>query len=145
MKEERIKILELLNQGKITADEAARLFDALNASKAAKANKQKNRSEFNFDGSDMEEKLQKFSKSVDAFSKEFGGKISGTFKELEPKFKKTAKTVMEKTAVVVEDLAKALNESVKNMEAKSKDACCDDDDCCCDDDDCCCEDESRKN
>jgi len=145
MKEERLMILNLLNEGKISADEAAKLLDALgNASGPERRNKKFYHEHFDFEERDMEEKLKKFSQAVDSFSKDFGGKVSGTFKELEPKFRKTAKVVMEKTAAVVDDLAKTLNESVRNMEEKMKASECADEACCDDDDDCCC-DEPKEN
>ena len=147
MKEERIMILNLLNEGKISADEAAKLLDALGKAGGGEGKKFKYHRDFSdfgdADERDVEEKLKKFSQAVDNFSKEFGGKVSETFKEFEPKLKKTAKTVMEKTASVVDDLARALNESVKNMEEKMKASC--EDDCCDDDDCCCCDDEPKEN
>ena len=143
MKEERLMILNLLNEGKITASEASELLGALGKAVQAEYKKTKKGYDFghhgwDYDDHDMEEKLKKFSQAVDNFSKEFGEKVSGTFKDIEPKVRKTAKTVMEKTASVVDELARALNESVKNMEEKmkaEKENCC-----CCDDDDDCCED-----
>jgi len=143
MKEERLMILNLLNEGKISADEAAKLLDAL--SKGGDGAQRRNRYRYgaydkdDFEG-EMDDKLKKFQQAAESFSKEFGEKVGGAFKEFEPKFKTVAKTVMEKTASVVDDLAKALNESVKNMEEKLKAAegCCCDDDCC---DDECCDDE----
>jgi len=160
MKEERLMILNLLNEGKISADEAAKLLDALSKGGDGAQRRYKYRhgayEKDDFEG-EMEDKLKKFQQAAESFSKEFGEKVGGAFKEFEPKFKTVAKTVMEKTASVVDDLARALNESVKNMEEKMKAAegcccCCDDDDCCddeCCDDDCCddscCDDGPKEN
>ena len=139
MREERLMILSLLNEGKITANEAAELLGALGKAGGSGHKKQKHHGydygEYEYDGVDIDEKLKKFSQAVDNFSREFGGKVSDTFKEIEPKFKKTAKTVMEKTAAVVDDLAKALNESAKNMEEKIRAAS--EGECCCEDENCC--------
>ena len=154
MKEERLMILNLLNEGKINADEAAKLLDALGKAAGTEDKRFRHgnaRSGFyhaEMEDRDVEEKLKKFSQAVDNFSKDFGEKVSGTFKDLEPKFRRTAKTAMEKAAAVVDDLAKSLNESVRNMEERMKADCCEDDCCeddCCDDgnDSCCANGECR--
>ena len=143
MKEERLLILNLLNDGKINVDEAAKLLDALNTASEPKKGKHKHHSasySSKFDEYDFEEKFKKFSQSVDSFSKDVSERVSVAYKEFEPKFRKTAKTVMEKTAAAVDDLAKTLNESVKNMEEKMKAACEEE---CCDTE--CCGDEPKEN
>ena len=155
MKEERLAILNMLNEGKINADEAVRLLDTLAKGGGPEQKKNKANRHYahvEFDEGEMEERFKKFAQAAENFSREFGEKVSGTFKDFEPKFKKTAKTVMEKTASVVDDLAKALNESVKNMEQKLNECCeedcCDGNDDCCKDDDCgcgCCDDTPKEN
>ena len=124
MKQERIKILEMLEQGKITVDDATKLFEALKDLGG------------NYTGEywNSEEKLGKFSNNVDEFAKDFGSRIRTTYKEIEPKLKKASKKVVEKTAVIIDEISKSLNEKLKNMEETSEDNdCCEDNECCCDD------------
>lgn len=116
MKEERMYILNLLGEGKITAEEASKLLEAVGKDK-------KSRKEYWDDDFVAEEKLIRFSQSVEAFAKDFGSKIESTFKDMEPKVRKTTKTVMEKTASVVDDISKSLYESIKNLDNKDCDCC----------------------
>lgn len=116
MKEERMYILNLLGEGKITAEEASKLLEAIGKDK-------KSRKEYWDDDFVAEEKLLKFSQSVESFAKDFGSKIESTFKDMEPKVRKTTKTVMEKTASVIDDISKSLYESINNLEHKDCDCC----------------------
>ena len=128
MKQERMKILEMLEEGKITADEATKLLDAM---------KRPQSSEGWFDSEtveNVEDKFKKFTKHVDNFTREFGGRVETLYKEVEPKLKKASHTVLEKTASVFDDISKSLNESLENAR-KAAESCCDGEpDCCCDDD-----------
>ena len=77
MKEERLMVLNLLNEGKITADEAAKLLDALGKPLGPEfKNKHRHHAHVEFDGSEMEEKLKKFTQAAESFSKDFGEKIA---------------------------------------------------------------------
>lgn len=134
MKKERLRILDLLEQGKITADEASKLLEAL---KSPTVDFDDMESDF---ATDVEEKLNRFSRTMDSFAKDFGDKMSGTFKDVEPKVKNVTKHVISKTAAIMDEISKSLNESLKSMEGK---------DCCCDEEkeECCCgnDDEPREN
>ncbi len=118
MKKERLKVLEMIESGKINVEEATKLLEALKGS-----------SEYEWDPTDYddaEEKLNQFSQSVDSFAKEFGDKVNSTFKEMEPKLRSAAKVVVEKTITVVDDLAKVLGDTAKNLDNKEAKS-----DCCC--------------
>jgi len=122
MKEERMYILNLLGEGKVSADEAAKLLEAVG---------KKSKREYFDEDFNAEEKLKNFSKSAQAFAKDFGGKVEVAFKDMEPKVRKATKVVMEKTASVVDEISKSLHESLNNYNAK----CCGDEDAEADDDD----------
>ena len=135
MKQERMKILELLDQGKITATEAASLLEALKAGETKEHF-------WNEDTSScFQEKVSKFSQNVEGISKDVGDKLEAVFKEIEPKLRSTTKAVVEKTAVIVDEISKSLNETLKNFEQKHSEECCDKNDpaqnkpesseCCC--------------
>ena len=131
MKQERMKILELLDQGKITAAEAASLLEALKA-----GDKQE---EFWDDDTKrtVQEKVNQFSQNVESVSKDVGEKLESVFKEIEPKLRAATKVVVEKTAFIVDEISKSLNETLKNMEEKNANEgpCCDEakaENSCCD-------------
>jgi len=132
MKQERMKILDLLDEGKITADEAAKLLDVI------KSSKDSNDGWFVFDSEtseNMEEKFKTFTKNVDSFAREFGGKVQEAYKHMEPKIKKASQTVLEKTASVFDDISRSLNESLENARKNACEAakCEDENSCECDD------------
>ncbi|GHU52127.1 hypothetical protein AGMMS49975_07320 [Clostridia bacterium] len=106
MKKERLLILELLADGKISADEAARLLDSLK------------RDAREWDCDDANEKIKDFSRSVEGFAKDFSAKLETSFKIAEPKLRKTTKIALEKTAQVIDNISKSLNESIRNFEAQ---------------------------
>jgi len=117
MKQERMKILSMVEEGKISVDEATRLLEVIGAEG---------------DGADTEfqEKFQQFTKNVEEFAKDLGAKASAAYKEMEPKLKTATRVVVEKTANVVDDLSKAIHDSLDKMRTEEAS-----DDCCCDEDD----------
>ena len=125
MKKERIKILEMLEEGKINVDDATRLLESLKGS-----------GDFDWgpDYEDAEAKLRQFSKNVDSFARDFSEKFSVVFKKVEPKLQSATKVVLEKTVSLLDDVSRSLHEAANNMEPK----------CNCEDEDCC-EDEPREN
>jgi DNA-binding ferritin-like protein (Dps family) len=142
MKQERMRILDLLESGKITADEAAKLLESI---------KRPNGQDSWFDGETAEhvgEKFQHFTKHVDKFTKDFGGRVELVYKDLEPKIKKVSQAVLEKTASVFDDISKSLNEALENAK-KAADETDEDECCCCGDDEpkdeTCGDDEPREN
>lgn len=135
MKKERIKILEMLENGKINADEATKLLDALKNSAGHDW-------EDYYTEWDADEKLERFTKNVDSFARDFGSKVESAYKDVEPKLKKATKTVVEKTASIFDDISKSLNESLKKMD--NDNCCCEHNDCD-DNQDCCDDDHPREN
>ena len=128
-----MKILSLLEEGKITADEAAKLIEAMKRNDEAEGF-------FKFETptqEQVEEKFKHIAKNVDSFAREFGGHVEKTYRKMEPKLKKASQAVLEKTATIFDEISKSLNESLEN--ARKSSACCDggDKDCC--------GDESREN
>jgi len=142
MKQERLKILELLDQGKITAAEAANLLEALKASDSHERF-------WNEDTAHrVQDKVSKFSQNVENLSKDVGDKLETAFKEIEPKLRTATKVVVEKTAVIVDEISKSLNETLKNLEERNAE-----EKCCCEEEaaenasepsDCCCGEETAE-
>jgi len=135
MKQERLKILSLLEDGKITADDAAMLLEKLGQSDGNSFISEDTAEQ-------VEEKLQRFAKSAEGFAKEFSSKVGCAYKDVEPKLKKASQTVLEKTASIVDDIAHALHESIESAKARAEEAekacaesaCCEESGCECDDD-----------
>jgi len=126
MKKERIKILDMLEAGKISVDDAARLLESLRTGSGE--------FEWSQDYEDAEAKLHQFSKNVDSFAREFSEKFSVVFKEVEPKLKSATKKVLDKTVTLLDDVSRSLHEAANNMEPK----------CDCEEPKCC-EDEPNQN
>ena len=135
MSQEKMRVLDMLDAGKISADEAARLIEAMGSSGFMNKETREN----------VEEKLQRFAQDCGKLAKEVGHKMHGFYKGVEPKIKKASQTALEKAACVLEDLACTISESLE----KAQQSCCDDPDCsdpdCCPPTDCCGGDESREN
>ena len=119
-KSEKMRVLDLLESGKITADEAARLLETLGGAAFISKDARDN----------LEEKVSKFAQEVNTFAKDVGCKLQEMYKDVEPKIKKASQNALEKAAAVLDDLANNINDSVE----KGAD-CCGDTDCTCDDDD----------
>ena len=123
MKEERMRILKLVEDGKITVDDAAKLLEVMMAS-------QFQEEDFAQENREFEKKFANFAKNAENFARDCGDKVGDAFREVEPKLRKVSKVVLVKTAAIIDDLSKALNESLQNMEAANGE-CCEDDCCCC--------------
>jgi len=141
MNQERMKILTMLEDGKITAEDAVRLLEFVNTPGAEDAADAKESE----DKIDWQAKFGDFAQNVNGFAKDFGAKVESAYRDLEPKLKKVSYKVVEKTAIVIDDISKALNESLRSMdarngEAKTDEACCKaEDECKCE-----CEDDQPK-
>ena len=118
---ERMKVLELLEAGKISADEATKLLEALGGSHFMSKDAREN----------LEERVGNFAKEVNKFAKDIGCKVQDLYKEVEPKIKKASQSALEKTAAALDDLAHNINDSIE----KSAKECCEDAECACGDDD----------
>ncbi|MCL2456379.1 MAG: hypothetical protein FWD19_02375 [Defluviitaleaceae bacterium] len=101
---EKMRVLDLLESGKINATEAAELLSVLN-SRAETKNK-----------TDSEEKLRQFAKDCNQFAKEVGCKMQEMYKDVEPKVKKVSKSALEKAAAALDNLANNINESFDETE-----------------------------
>ena len=117
---EKMRVLELLENGKITADEAAKLLEVLGNSRLVSKETREN----------MEEKVQQFAQDVTKFAKEAGCKMQVFYKEVEPKLKKASQSALEKAAAALDGLACSISESLE------KDECCGEECSCeCEEDD----------
>ena len=112
MKKERMKILNMVEEGKISVDEAAKLMESLS---------QFEHSEVEEVADDFREKCEQFSKSMDGFAKEFGTKVNDVYKEMEPKLKSMTRSLVEKTATVVDDISKSIHESLEKNQTPPED------------------------
>jgi len=110
MANEKMRVLDLLEAGKITADEAAKLLDALGGSRFMNKETRDN----------VEEKLQQFAKDMNRFAKDVGGKVQVFYKDVEPKIKKASQQALEKAAAALDSMASSLNESLE----KGTSECC---------------------
>ncbi|MDR1914211.1 MAG: hypothetical protein LBQ68_07015, partial [Clostridiales bacterium] len=119
MKAERLKILELLENGKITADDAANLLEALKSSEDSDKFWDEETSK------NLHEKVSKLAQNVEGVSKDVGDRLESVYKEIEPKLRNASKLVVEKTAAIVDEIAKSLNETLARLEEKAaKGECC---------------------
>lgn len=133
MKEERMKILKMVEDGKISVDDATKLLESLKETYPFEM----------YEESEFNEKVKQFAKNAENFARDIGDKMGSFAKDMEPKVKKATGFVVGKTAAVVDEISKNLNEFLKNMNSGEK--CCDDEpgeNCGCG---CGCEDEDRKN
>lgn len=112
MKEERMMVLKMIQDGTITADEAAKLLETLGEKSKGIDSKEFEKN--------VEDKFAKTTESIESFAKDIGNKLEEAYKSIEPKVKKISKSVIEKTAGVVENASKALNEKLHDP----KDECC---------------------
>jgi len=112
---EKMRVLEMLENGKITAEEAAKLIEVLGKGSLVSKETREN----------VEEKLHQFAADVTKFAKEAGCKMQEMYKQVEPKLKKGCQSALEKTAEALDKLACNISESLE------KDACCCDNGCCC--------------
>ena len=109
MRQERLRVLDLLDEGKITAEEATKILEAMKGFKEHESDRA-------YSG-DADEKLKNFTKQVDHYAREFGYKVQTAYKHVEPKLKKASQKVLEKTAAVFDDISKSINESLENARA----------------------------
>ena len=109
MKDERIMILQMVNEGKICPDDAAKLLEALKE-------KDKGYQTTIKTDIDVAEKFNKFCGSVEKFAKSAGTKASQALKDAEPAVKNATKKAMEKTVCVLDDMSKSLSKRLENVD-----------------------------
>lgn len=103
MKEERIKILDMIEKGLIKSDEGVRLINAI----------QNN-------GSSMEEKLNKITKNFESLSKDITQKAKDLAKDLEPKIKSCNNTMGKMAIEALDGLSKAVEHTFKTDEQEEQ-------------------------
>jgi len=114
MRDERIKILNMLEDGKIDAEEAENLILAL--AKSESSYKQWHAPHIEIDKDKFNERMGQFADSMDSFAKDFSGKAHEVYKDVEPKLKNAARTLIEKTAALADEVSKNLNESIRKLD-----------------------------
>ena len=82
MREERMKVLEMINEGKITAEEGAKLLETLRCGDDS--------------GQKFDEKFNKFSQDTKEFFKEMGCKINEMYKEVETRIRALSNKIVMK-------------------------------------------------
>lgn len=102
---EKMRVLDLLEAGKITASEATQLISVLPPRLVTKETRE-----------NAEEKLRQFAKDFNKFAKEVGYKMQEIYKDVEPKIKKASQTALEKTSDALDNLAYSINESLNKDE-----------------------------
>ncbi|MCL1863446.1 MAG: hypothetical protein FWF78_07765 [Defluviitaleaceae bacterium] len=107
---EKMRVLDLLESGKITTAEASQLLEVLNAPKFMTKETREN----------AEEKLRHFAKECNKFAKEVGCKAKEMYKEAEPKIKKASQSALEKAATALDNLANSINESLDKADDEPK-------------------------
>jgi len=112
---ERMQVLKMVEDGKITVDEATKLFEAMNFS-AYTVEESKN----------FDEKFNKFASDMKDFAKDVACKVNELAKKVEPKVKEVAKNVVAGTANIADNISKSLNEKLKASEG-----CCGEEGCGC--------------
>ncbi|MCL2573252.1 MAG: hypothetical protein FWE34_01715 [Defluviitaleaceae bacterium] len=115
MQEERMQVLKMVDEGKITVDEATKLLEGLRATGNEGGGKQ------------FEEKFKAFTNDMKEFCKDVTCKLNEATKKAEPKVKEFAKNVVAKTADIADNISQSLNEKVKNMNGE----CCGEEGCGC--------------
>ncbi|NLP45833.1 MAG: hypothetical protein GX347_02155 [Epulopiscium sp.] len=134
MKEERMLILRLLQENKITAEEAERLLTAVGHSNISEMSEK----EVKRWNKDMERKLKDLGDTLEDWGKDFGKKIDEVVKDVEPKLKKVTQIVVDKTTSAFDEISKELNKEECDCNHQEYD-----ENCCHDEDHRCCEDKEQ--
>ncbi|NLK21302.1 MAG: DUF4097 family beta strand repeat protein [Epulopiscium sp.] len=109
MNEEKMTILKMLEQGKITAAEASELLNALK-------NKDDKKQETKTPTANNQ---WENSKSSDSFSRDLGKKIEVLSKDLEPKLQKITQTLIDKTNYIADKISKSFSDSYGGEKEKT--------------------------
>ncbi|HOQ16569.1 MAG TPA: DUF4097 family beta strand repeat-containing protein [Defluviitaleaceae bacterium] len=104
MVEEKMKILKMLEEGKITADEAVNLLNSLDG-------KSKPNLDRGYESKNMQNNTQPKNKTESSFTMDLEKKIEVLSRDLEPKIKKAAKTIMDTADSFAEKIAKSFSYS----------------------------------
>ncbi|MCL2187719.1 MAG: hypothetical protein FWC16_01640 [Defluviitaleaceae bacterium] len=123
---EKMRVLDMLENGKINAQEAAQLLESLGRGRMFDREQREQ----------VEEKFQRFANDVTCFAKDVGEKAKEMYKNVEPKIKKASQSALEKAAAALDELACTIHESLDKAE---KENCCEAGTCSC------CNVENREN
>ena len=129
MNNEKMRVLDLLEAGKITAADAAMLLESLGKNHGFMSKETRD---------NVEDKLQRFAQDCGKLAKEVGDRVHVFYKGVEPKIKKASQTALEKVACTLEDLACSISESLEKAN------CCEDENCCCETESTCCDEDGPK-
>lgn len=110
MSNEKMRVLDLLESGKITADEAANLLAALGTSSRFMDKETREK---------VDEKLHNFANEVTRLCKNVGSKMHDFYKEVEPKVKRASQHALEKAACALENLAHNIDDSLSKNDVEA--------------------------
>lgn len=119
MKDERMKVLEMLEKQVITAEEAQRLLELLTKPVKGETRERAMEAASCF-SEDFTEKAVAFNDKLEAFAKESAQKLEAMAKDVEPKFKKATQIIIEKTVSMVDEVSKAFHEEHCQCSEKEK-------------------------
>lgn len=133
MKEERMAVLNMLEKGSINVDEAERLLKLFQDEKPRRREREPRperdaREKKDFD---LGETADMVGKKISIFARKVGSKVEDVTAEMEPKIRKAAQTVADKTQEVAQDIKKTYDERKSAQEEAEYRHC---DDPVCDDD-----------
>jgi len=106
MKEERLMILEMVKEGTISADEAAKLLRTVGNESEEKI---------------LEDKFDAFYTNVDSFAKDLKRRAESAYYKAEPKIKVATKKTLEKTVDLMQDVSEKLKGTVNKLEEELED------------------------
>jgi len=107
MKEERLMILEMLKEGKISAEEAAKLLKTVGDSPSREERA-------------LEDKFETFYMNVDSFAKDLKKRAETAYYKAEPKIKVATKKTLEKTVDLMQDVSEKLKATVNKLEDEAE-------------------------
>jgi len=107
MKEERLAILKLIDEGKISASEGVKLLNALRDDIPKR--------EF-----EIEDGINKVTSAMDSFAKDIKEKFCDFTKDAEPRMKKASQSIIEKTSEIFGEISKNLKDMLNNDDEDDK-------------------------
>ncbi|MCL2170753.1 MAG: hypothetical protein FWB71_01260 [Defluviitaleaceae bacterium] len=111
MANERMQVLKMVEDGKITVDEATKLLESLKVN--------------GVDTKTFEERFSNFTHGFGEFAKEMSCKLGAAYKEMEPKVKDFTKKMVAKTADIADSISQNLHEKMEKMKAEDCECECD--------------------
>lgn len=118
MNNEKMAILKMLEEGKISAEEAAKLLEALGQDESGGA-KKASKTDFNNStsssknaenknaGNNYSDSDAKTGEGFEKFTEEMGRKLGVFMKDMEPKIQKFTEIVVEKTTIAADNISKS--------------------------------------